>query len=276
MYNLFRFLVRYHLFFLFILLEIFSFYLIYQNNKYQQAAFVNVSNRLSGRVYATYQSVADYFYLRRISDSLVVENARLHAMLPESKLENYSDTIMMRDTGKYSQNYTYIPARVIRNSVNMPTNLIYLDKGSRQGVGKYMGVISPGGVVGQVINVTADYAAVRSELSKDFVISCRFKKNQYYGNVHWNGLNSTTASMDEVPKHVPVKEGDTVVTSGFTESFPRNVMVGVVKNVKSEPEKNFHDITLNLSTDFGNLSYVYVVKNLKRNELLTLDSLANK
>ena len=53
-------------------------------------------------------------------------------------------------------------------------------------------------------------------------------------------------------------------------------MIGTVKKVKTEPDKNFMDVTVNLSTDFGNLSYVYIVKNINRNELLTLDSLVHK
>jgi len=94
--------------------------------------------------------------------------------------------------------------------------------------------------------------------------------------LHWDGINSTTATLEEIPKHVPVKVGDTIVTSGYSDLFPRNIMIGTVSNLKAKADKNFYDITVNLSTNFGNLSYVYVVKNLKRNEIQTLDSLLIK
>lgn len=81
--------------------------------------------------------------------------------------------------------------------------------------------------------------------------------------------------MEDIPKHVPVKVGDTLVTSGFSQLFPRNIMVGRVKTVKMEPDKNFLEITVDLSTNFGSLSYVYVVNNLKKQEILLLDSLAH-
>ena len=48
----------------------------------------------------------------------------------------------------------------------------------------------------------------------------------------------------------------------------------MVKKVKSEADKPFLDVTVNLSTDFGNLSYVYIVKNLRKQEILVLDSIA--
>ena len=232
---------------------------------------------MGGKVYKTYTNARDYFYLRRISDSLMAENALLRSRLPESRISIKADTSTITDTaGKYIQHFVYVSARVIRNSVNQPSNLIYLDKGRQQGINKQMGVINASGIVGQIISVTDNYAVAMSELSKDFKVSAKLKKNEYFGNMHWDGVNSTTATMEEVPKHVPVKVGDTVVTSGFSELYPRNIMIGTIRTVKAEPDKNFLDISVNLSTDFGNLSYVYVVKNLKRNELLTLDSLVNK
>jgi len=277
MYNLFRFLVRYYLFFLFVLLEVFSFYLIFQNNKYQQVAYINEANRLSGRVYSTYTGITDYFYLRSFSDSLVAENARLHAQLSDSKYYTGIDSIRKNDTiGKYIQSYEYLTARVIRNSVNQASNFIYLDKGKLQGIHKYMGVINSNGIVGQVANVTDHYCAVRSVLNKDSRVSARFIKNQFSGDLHWDGINSTTASMDNVPKHAPVKIGDTVVTSGFSELFPRNIMVGTVKKVKMEPDKDFLDITVSLATNFSSLDYVYVINNIHRNETQLLDSLTKE
>lgn len=276
MYNLLRFLLRYHLFILFVSLEVFCFYLIYRNNKYNEAAYVNVANGISGKVYASYKDGVDYFYLKRYSDSLVQENASLRQELLESKFDNRVDSGTVSDSAKrFVQNYTYLTARVIRNSVNRSTNLIYLDKGKLHGVDKQMGVIAPNGIVGQVISVTDNYAAVMSVLSKDFKVSAKFKKNEYFGNLHWDGLNSTTAVLEEIPKHVPVKEGDTILTSGYSQLFPRNVMIGTVKKVKSYPDKTFLDVTVKLSTDFGNLSYVYVTKDLRKQEIVLLDSLAN-
>src|SRR5205807_2071209 len=114
------------------------------------------------------------------------------------------------------------------NSVNDAANLIYLDRGRLQGVEKQMGVINANGIVGQVVSVTDNYSVVMSVLHKDFKVSVKFKKNEFFGNMHWDGINSTTASLEDIPKHVPVKIGDTLVTSGFSQLFPRNIMAGTV------------------------------------------------
>jgi rod shape-determining protein MreC len=278
MYNLLRFLVRYYLFFFFLILEGFCFYLIYQNSKYHQAAFVNMANTANGKAYQTVSGVTDYFYLRQMADSLVAENATLHARLKESTDDKAAHTQQQTDTigGRVEQVFTYIPAKVIHNSVNLSANYIYINRGAKQGITTQMGVISPGGVVGQVVNVTDDYAAVMSLLNKNFKVSAKLRNSNYFGTLSWEGKNTTLAKLKEIPKHVKMKEGDTIVTSGYSELFPENVIVGTVKHVNAEPEENFLDIDVTLSTNMNNISYVYVVNNLKRKEFIALDSVVKK
>ena len=278
MYNLLRFLVRYYLFFFFLLLEGFCLFLIYQNSHYHQAAFVNMANNANGKVYSTVSGVTDYLYLRQMSDSLVAENAVLRARLKESTNDTTLGTKKQTDTigGKMEQVFTYIPAKVIHNSVNLSANYIYINRGRNEGITTQMGVISPGGVVGQVVNVTDDYAAVMSLLNKNFKVSAKLRNSNYFGTLSWEGKNTTLAKLKEIPKHVKINVGDTIVTSGYSELFPENVIVGRVKTVHAEPEENFLDIDVTLSTNMNNLSYVYVVNNLKRKEFMVLDSVVKK
>jgi rod shape-determining protein MreC len=278
MYNLFRFLVRYYLFFFFLSLEGFCFYLIYQNSKYHQAAFINMANNANGRVYQTVSGITDYFYLKQISDSLVAENARLRARLKESTNDPNVTTHQQSDTigKKLEQVYTYIPAKVIHNSVSLSANYLFINRGKNQGITPQMGVISPGGVVGQVVNVTDDYAAVMSLLNKNFKVSAKLKNSNYFGPLSWEGKNTSLAKLKEIPKHVKINIGDTIVTSGYSELFPENVMVGKVSHVNAEPEENFLDIDVTLSTNMNNISYVYIVNNLKRKEFMIRDSVVKK
>jgi rod shape-determining protein MreC len=278
MYNLFRFLARYYLFLFFLLLEGVCFYFIYQNSHYHQAAFVNMANKVNGKVYQTQSNITDYFYLRATADSLVAENAALRARLKESVNDTTVATHTQTDTigRKLEQVYTYIPAKVVHNSVNLSANYIFINRGRNQGITTQMGVISPGGVVGQVVNVTDNYAAVMSLLNKNFRVSAKLRNSNYFGTLSWEGKNTGLAKLREIPKHVKIAVGDTVVTSGYSELFPENVIVGRVKNVHAEPEENFLDIDVALSANMNNISYVYVVNNLKRKEFIVLDSVVKK
>lgn len=278
MYNLVRFLIRYHLLLLFILLESISFYLIGQNSRFHRAAYLNTANAINGGIFKVYSDATGYLFLGRVNDSLAQENAQLRAMLLDSKYNIRIDTVTATDTlaAQYIQRFTYIPAKVIRNSVDNANNVIYINRGSSQGISNQMGVINMNGIVGQVIDVTDNYAAVMSLLNKDFKVSAKLKKNNYFGNLRWNGSNATDASMDEIPKHVPVKIGDTIVTSGFSTLYPEGVMVGTVADVKVEPDKTFMKVGIKLATNFRNLDYVYVVNNIHRKEILQLDTTVKK
>jgi rod shape-determining protein MreC len=237
-----------------------------------------MANEANGKVYKSYSGITDYLYLRQFADSLVKENASLRANLTDSKSDNTVVIKEQKDTmsKKLEQVYTYIPAKVIRNSVNQSANYIYINRGKNQGVTTQMGVINPSGVVGQVVNVTDNYAAVMSLLNKKFLVSVKLKGTNYFGSLSWEGKNTTLAKLKEIPKHVKMKVGDTLVTSGYSELFPENVMVGTVKHMNAEPEENFLDIDVSLSTNMNNLSYVYVVNNIKKKELQILDSVVKK
>lgn len=275
MYNLFRILVRYQVLILFLILEVTCFVFIYRSNRYQRATMLQLANGMAGTYYQAVYSFQEYLYLKRYNDSLVRENARLRGALVQSAYDMQDYPFTQSDTldKKLVQVYSYLPAEVIKNSVNQANNILLLNRGKASGIQPQMGVICPNGVVGQVVSVTEHYSAVMSLLSKNFKLSAKLSRSDYFGNLAWTGKSSGSALLTEIPKHVVVKPGDTVVTSGYSLMFPRDLPVGIVKSVKVYPDQDFMDISVTLTTDFGNLSYVYVIKDLRKEELVQLDSL---
>jgi rod shape-determining protein MreC len=273
MYNLVRFLLRFWLLLLFLSLEGFCFYLIYQNSKFHQVFFYNKANELSGNVYAQYTASKGYLSLGKINDSLIHENACLREKAMESfiYLKNEEHTVTDSTASKL-QLFTYKDAKVIRNSVNQSANYIYLNKGASMGIKEQMGVISPKGIVGQVVKVTEHYSAVMSILNRNFRVSAKLKKSNFFGQLFWSGKRIDEVRLEEIPKHVNVHVGDTIVTSGYSVLFPENIMIGRVRKVYAQPEKNFLEIDVQLSADMNSLSHVYVVNHLQKQELEILDS----
>lgn len=47
-------------------------------------------------------------------------------------------------------------------------------------------------------------------------------------------------------------------------------MIGTIASYKLNPGDNFYKIKINYSTDFNKLDYVYVIKNLFKDEQLKL------
>ncbi len=140
-----------------------------------------------------------------------------------------------------------------------------IDKGSEEGVKKDMGVISEGGIVGVVTDVSANYATVIPVLNRNFRLSARILRNSYFGIIEWDGRSPELVRLREIPSHVRVAPGDTVVTSGYSAIFPPNILIGQVKSVKPG-EGNFYDIIVSLSTNFRNIYHVNVISNFYRQE----------
>jgi rod shape-determining protein MreC len=104
-----------------------------------------------------------------------------------------------------------------------------------------------------------------SLLTIDNQVSSKIKRTGHFGTVQWDGVDPRVIDLKYIPRHVELKVGDTVVTSGYNAVFPEGILVGVVKNVKLNEEAQFHTIKVGLAQDFGKLAFVEVVKsNLKQ------------
>lgn len=265
MRNFFLFLWRQYFFFLFLILEIVSFILIVQNNYYQRSGFINSSNKFSGGILTLFNNVSQYFSLTDANKKLAEENARL---MNESKnffMKTDSNVFYLNDT-LYQQQYEFVSAKVIRNSTNKRCNYLTLNKGSKHGIKKDMGVITSTGIVGIVNEVSGNFSSVISILNKDFKVSAKLKNNEQLGTMIWDGGNYRYGKLIDIPTHVKPKIGDTVVTSGYSTSFPEGILIGTVTEIKEEKGDNFYTMIVLFSTDYNNMSYAYVVRNILKEE----------
>ena len=165
---------------------------------------------------------------------------------------------------------------MVYSTVNRIQNLIIIDRGSADGIAVNMGVVSADGVVGVVDVVSKHYAVVMPIINTNLQVSGRVAKNGYLGSVRWTGLAPEFASLTEIPPHVDVAVGDTVVTSGYSAIFAGDVPIGVVDRVVTNDNRPFSDITLRLMVNYRTLKHVHVVDCANRDELLSLvDSVQN-
>lgn len=271
MKSLIRLILRYHNILLFIILETVAFTLIVQNNKYQRASFFNSSNYMVGAIYDMYSSITQYFNLKEINEQLATENARYRNMLHESFIF-YDEAFKYEDDTLHERKYKFIDAKVVNNTINTQNNYLTINKGVKHGIKPDMGVVSPKGVVGVVKRVSSNYSTVISVLNTNLRISTRIKKNNYFGSLQWNGEDWQKAILNEIPSHVNIQKGDTLVTSEFSGVFPSGILIGFVNEVREVEGSNFYEIEVDLATDFKNVSHVYVVNNLLYHELKELEN----
>jgi rod shape-determining protein MreC len=260
MRSLFAFLWKYQFFVLFIVLEVISLLMVMNSYSYQRSMAFNSTNDLTGGILNVYSNIGDYFGLRRANKTLLEENTLLRHQQVSS--------FLLTDTNHVYRDslHRYIPASVVSNSVNRRSNFILIDKGSRHGIQKEMGVVSPGGLAGIVTGVSEHYAYVMSMLHLNTSISAHIKKNDQLVNVLWEGNDYRTGKIVDIPSHVILHEGDTVITSGYSLIFPENILIGTILDQERSESKELGTASITFATDFNSLRFVYVIENLMKEE----------
>lgn len=272
MRNLLVFLWKYHFFILFLLFEGLSVFLIYENSNFHRANMINSANYVSGSILKTVLGAREYLNLKEVNDALANENADLKAKLEYLISKDTSKTISIYDTVNI-QKYNFITAKIINNSTNKRNNYLTLSKGSSDGVKPQMGVVNSFGVVGIVKDVSENYSTVISMLHKDTKISVKIKKNNYFGSLVWDGGNPRVGNLQYIPKHVNIAKGDTIVTSSYSWIFPEGIPCGIVTDYTLKPGDNYYTATIKFFVDFSNLTQVYLIENLVKEEQIKLESL---
>ena len=243
-------------------------------NSYHSSIYFSSANRVTSSIYSVTSEITGYFALKEINQSLEANNARLENevlnlrhQLAELKTLS-SDTLTGSDN---SPRYDYVKATVINNNVRHPKNYFSINRGSADGIKKGQGVVDHNGVVG-IVNVTGQHTArVISLLNESQRFSVKLKNTDFIGSLVWKGGDPSVAYMEEVPRHTKYQLGDTIVTSGYSLSFPENIPVGTIMNRIKGSDDNFYILKVKLAPDFKTLSSVRVIKdNFKE----SLDSLS--
>ena len=266
MQRIIDFLIRNRTFLIYLFLLAISLILTFQSHSYHRSKFFNSSNWISGTIYSARDNVTSYFELRGENKRLIDENNRLRNLLFN---QGSVDSIQI-DTQQLT--YRVVPARVIKNSYSGTENYLTINKGSSDSIAQDMGVISANGILGIVEQTTGKFAAVQSILNTKSNINAKIKNTNHFGSLTWNTNRFDEVQLEDIPRLVQLREGDTIVTGAMSSIFPEGIPIGVVKSFELEASASFYSIDVRLFNDMTNLSSVYVITDLNRKEILELES----
>lgn len=256
------------LFLFFLFLQLIAVTLIFSRNSMQQSFLAGQATAFNAWVSGYIDQGTSYLRLKQINDDLVAQNKALMTELYGKNKNGNPQFRRVTDTIGGGQIYTFVDADIVNNSITRNDNYFTIDRGRRHGVFPKMGVIAPNGIAGIVINTTDNYALVQSILSVNKIkINAALKNSGYFGTLTWRGDNSRTMHLADIPKYVPLKVGDTVVTDGKSSIFPQGKMIGRIAGYEVDSKTGYWDISVELNQKMGNLQKVFVVRNLKKLEL---------
>lgn len=277
MRNIFLFIRRYITFITFLILQVVSFWFLFNYNRFHRAKFLGVANEMTGRINSQFNKVEDYFYLKE-------ENRRLHRF-NDSLLNLVPGNFMKRDNGMqmidsipydtagHYRRYLSRPATVVYNTVNAQKNYIQINRGANQGIKDNMAVISAdGSVVGVVVSVSPGFSQIMSLLHVQSKVSVSLKRSGDFGTVEWNGNDPRYLLLKRIPKTVAITLGDTVVTSSVSFNFPPGYMVGTIADIKLDNTSGMYLLKVKTAANFYNLQQVHVIENIEYDEQTRLNA----
>ncbi len=250
-------------------------------SKTHQSFFASAANEVTGSFDSRYSNLRSYFGLHETNRLLAEENARLRNLLPTNFLppnsgKKYVIDSLIKDSLGLVRKFTFLPAKVVGNTYTLQANFLMLERGSAQGVIKGMAVTGPEGIVGVVVEASANYSRVMSLLHRNSKVSAMLKKDNSAGTIEWDGTDPSYLLLKNVTKGAKVSKGDTVVTSNYSANFPPHLMIGTVAAIASESSSNFYTLKIKTTTNFYNIQYVYLIENTRYTEQVQLETNPSK
>jgi rod shape-determining protein MreC len=196
--------------------------------------------------------------LRRENDALKLQINQLQSKAAEA--DRLAGLLNFRQA---HQNVPMLGARVIGTSADTQSLTVYLDRGEREGIRRNMGVITPDGVVGKVIESYSNTSQVLLLTDKDSGVGAMLSESRIQSPV--GGVGEPLLSMKYVPNDDEVSLGEHVVTSGMDRIFPRDLPVGTVSQIKAG--NPFKQIRIRPAANLERLEEVIVLLSLQPLEL---------
>lgn len=249
MNNFLKIILRYHFHILFILLEVVAFILIINHNSYQYSVYYGTASDMSSSINNRLYEITKYIHTADLNQELIQENVEL-----KNRLALLSDSTGQEDC--YQYNY----ASIINASWNKTKNYLVLNKGRRDSIKEDNGVCYGEKIIGVIAKCSDNYSIVIPLINTNLKISGMVKGSKYFGSLQWDGVDYRYSYLYDIPEHVNVSKGDSIITTGFSSVFPEGKLLGVVDSVINQ-ESSFNKLRVKLATDFKRVGQVTIIDN---------------
>jgi rod shape-determining protein MreC len=201
-----------------------------------------------------------YFYLRGVR----AENRQLKEQIEQMRLEQVRLSEDAEQAHRLQSLLAFkeqtiaktVPAQVIGSSGSDLSRSIYIDKGSNDGVGLDMAVITAGGIVGKVLRVYPSTALVLMINDQTSGVGAMLEKSRLQGVLR--GTANGAVILERVMSDEQVTPGEKVLSSGGDQIFPKGLPVGTVTKV-SPGREMFLNIEVKPAADLSRLEEVLVI-----------------
>ena len=193
------------------------------------------------------------------------ENEMLRSRIAQLAFENnmmkeaYLSNIRLKKLLKYKRTTSYrlIPAIVTGQNYEGFSHALLISAGKKQNLQEKLPVVTAEGLVGKIALLGANYAVVQPLDDVNFRVSAMVQRSRVVG-IFSPGKMGRYA-LDYVPNQADVKKGDVIITSGYSDIFPKGIKIGVVARVESKKGALFKKVEVIPSVRTGNVEDVFVI-----------------
>jgi rod shape-determining protein MreC len=184
-----------------------------------------------------------------------VEHLRLdNAVLNELLIENER----LRDAMNFKKLHplSSIMVQVIGKELSPASSTVTINKGSDDGIGKDMAVITTEGIVGKVQAVAPGTAKVILLTDPGSTLAVRVQRNREEGLLEGKLIN---CALKYVSYYADIQEGDLLVTSGLDGIYPKGLAVATVVKVTKHEASAFQSVVAEPAVRFSRLEEALVL-----------------
>jgi rod shape-determining protein MreC len=202
----------------------------------------------------------NYFYLRGVR----AENRQLKDQIEHMRLEQVrladdaAQARRLQSLLSFKEQFISrtVAAQVIGSSGSDHSRIIYIDKGENAGIQRDMAVMTADGIVGKVLLVYPSVAQVLLISDESSGVGALLEKTRLQGVLR--GSSNGEVMLERVMSDEQVPVGETVLTSGGDQIFPKGLRVGTVTKVGSGKDL-FLNIKIKTAADLSQLEEVLVL-----------------
>jgi len=209
----------------------------------------------SVKVWDQYRDLLSVHQTNEVLRARMAALGRMHEQLIELELANRRLELLLGLRAQAPG--SPIAARVVGRNPGAWTYTAVLDKGERHGIRKRMAVLTPAGVVGQVVSAGPHAAHVLFISAPSSGIDALVQRSRVPGIV--SGTLAGHCLLKYVQHGSDVQVGDVIITSGLDEIFPKGQPIGSVARVATRDDGLFQDIEVVLSAELAKIEEVLVV-----------------
>ena len=210
--------------------------------------------------------VSDFVQLQ----SLQARNADLEDALARYQAEliqlreiasDYERLAQLLDYTSTAANQEFVTADVINIDQTGLRRSITINRGTRDGIAIGMPVVTDQGLVGRVLDISANAARVLLVTDRDSAVSARLQTSRVEGSLR--GQLSGNLRLTLVPPGDSIAVGDLVLTSGLGGNFPADIVIGVVASSRQFEFELFQEAEVTSFNSFEALEIVLVMTSFE-------------